>query len=78
MSKVIELTPVRHSSNVAATHHDPKSNMLTVEFHSGSRYQYPCTAAQYEALLAADSVGGHLYRHFIKGRNDAVALKRAA
>jgi hypothetical protein len=72
----IELVPVGHlrSGNVAATHHDPKTNRLTVRFHSGSIYRYPCTAEQHKALLAAPSIGGHLYRNFIKGMPAAEKL----
>lgn len=65
------LQPVRRSSNVAATAHDPKTNTMYVQFHSGSVYSYPNrTAKEHEMLRAATSVGKHL-NAFHASRGDA-------
>lgn len=69
------LVPVK-SSNVAAVGHDPETNTLVVEFTGGSRYEYPnVSAEEHGALMAARSIGQHLYQHHIKGNTD---FKKAA
>jgi hypothetical protein len=69
------LQPIQGSSNVAATGHDAKSNTMYVQFHSGSVYSYPGrTAAEYEALRAAPSVGKHLNAFHVK-RGDGVRVQ---
>lgn len=52
------------SSQVAEIGHDPATNTLAVRFSRGGLYHYPCiTAAQFDALKAAESVGAHLGKH---------------
>jgi hypothetical protein len=71
----VTLVPVK-SSNIKAVGHDPATNTLTVEFIGGDRYDYPgVTAEQHKALMAAPSIGQHLYRHHIKGNAN---FKKAA
>ena len=73
---MIALEPLRkHSSNVAATGHDPATNTLYVKFHDGSTYGYPQrTAEEHRALRAAKSVGGHLHQFHVKrGDGERVA-----
>lgn len=49
--------PVK-SSNVKSVGYDPASQMLEVEFTTGSVYQYPkVSGKEYETLIGADSVG---------------------
>lgn len=46
------------SSNMASIGHDPKKNLLEVEFNSGEVYQYhPVTEEQHKELMAAESQG---------------------
>ena len=55
------------SSNVASVGFDRASGLLEVEYHSGKIYHYPDTSAdEYAALLAAESKGRHLQRHFVQ------------
>ena len=71
----MKLVPVK-SSNVKSVGHDPATNVLTVEFIGGSRYEYSgVTAAQHKALMEAPSIGQHLYQHHIKGNAN---FKKAA
>jgi hypothetical protein len=71
----VKLVPVK-SSNVKEVGHDPATNTLTVVFIGGTRYDYPdVTVEQHKALMAARSIGQHLYQHHIKGNT---AFKKAA
>jgi hypothetical protein len=64
-SKVpVELQPIHGSSNIAATGHDPDTNTLYVQFHSGKVWGYEGhDAAAHRRLRAAPSVGGHFHAH---------------
>lgn len=55
--------PVR-SSNIKSVGHDPATNTLEVEFHSGARHQYPDVSEQtYRDFIAAPSVGKYFHRN---------------
>lgn len=70
----IELTPV-DSSQLKAAGHDPETNTLAIQFvgkpgeDSPIYHYFNCTAKDYEALLAAESIGGHFGIH-IKRKYD--------
>lgn len=52
------------SSNVASVGYDASSEILEVEFLSGSTYHYYSVPAHiYNELLSASSVGSYLHRH---------------
>lgn len=55
------------SSNVKSVGFDRDANLLEVEFASGGIYQYAdVKPEEYAALLAAESKGRHLQRHFVQ------------
>lgn len=57
------LDPVE-SSNIKAIGHDPATNVLRVQFRSGATHDYHgVTREQHQALIGADSIGGHFHRH---------------
>jgi len=58
----IQRKPVR-SSNIKSVGHDPKTNTLQVEFHSGAVHEYPATAAQHQEFIHAPSVGSYFHQH---------------
>ncbi len=61
---MVDLVPVKSSSNVLAIGHDPAANELHVAFKSGGTYVYPnVTADQHAALIAAPSIGSHLHKN---------------
>ena len=66
--KNIALTGVK-SSQLAAIGHDPESNTLAVQFHSGTEkpgsiYHYAgVTAEQFAAFRDAESIGSHFNKH---------------
>jgi hypothetical protein len=54
--------PVK-SSNIGAIDYDPSSKMLTVQFRSGTTWQYAdVPPEEHAALMAADSVGSYFAR----------------
>lgn len=56
-SATVSLKPVT-SSNIKAIGHDPQTNELHVQYHSGDTYIYSgVSAAKHEAALTADSIG---------------------
>lgn len=60
---MIELNPV-DSSQIKAIGHDPNTNTLAVQFHSGQTYHYDnVDAVKFQALRDAPSVGKHLHQH---------------
>ena len=55
------------SSNVKSLGFDREAGVLEVEYRSGHVYQYTDVKPdEYAALLAADSKGRHLARHFVQ------------
>lgn len=59
-------TPVV-STQIRSVGHDPKANVLHVEFQNGSVYSYPnVTADHHAALMGAKSLGEHFHAN-IKG-----------
>ena len=55
------------SSNVKSLGFDREAGVLEVEYHSGKVYQYADVKPdEYAALMAADSKGRHLQRHFVQ------------
>lgn len=57
----IQLQPVK-SSHIAAVGYDADSGTLVAEYGSGSRYAwYGVSQADYDGLMAADSVGKFMY-----------------
>ena len=55
------------SSNVKALGFDREAGVLEVEYPSGHIYQYTDVKPdEYAALLAAESKGRHLNRHFVQ------------
>lgn len=66
MANAVEMKAVK-SSNISAVGYDPAARELHVAFRNGTRYVYhDVDADKHAALMAADSVGGHLNAH-IKG-----------
>jgi hypothetical protein len=63
-----EWIPTPQSSNVAAFCYDETSQTMTVEFKSGSRYNYYDVPPHvYEGMKTADSKGKYL-NAYIKGQ----------
>jgi hypothetical protein len=70
--------PVKHphialkrveSSAIKAIGHDPKRNVLRIEFLTGGVYDYSgVTAEEHDALHGADSHGQH-FQKFIRNRS---------
>jgi hypothetical protein len=49
-----------NSSSLQSVGYDPRSQMLEIEFHSGSVYRYfDVPGAVFEELLAQDSLGAY-------------------
>jgi hypothetical protein len=56
------------SSNIASIGYDASSQVLEVQFHSGSIYQYSdVPLSVHRALMMASSLGSYLNQH-VKGR----------
>lgn len=54
---------MRTSSVIASLDYDARTRTLEVEFHSGRVYHYAgVPKAEYQALLNAESIGGHFNR----------------
>lgn len=52
------------SSNIRSVGHDPKTNEVHVEFHSGDVWKYPgVSAAEHKAFVSAPSVGSYFHEH---------------
>lgn len=59
----IPLHPVEKSSQIEAIGH--QGTTLAVKFKNGGTYHYSgVSAAQFEELKTAESVGSHLHKHF--------------
>jgi hypothetical protein len=53
------------SSNIRRSRHDPGSNHMDVEFHSGAVYRYKgVTPGDYNRFVTARSQGSYLHKHF--------------
>lgn len=66
----IPVRPVSGSTNIRAIGHDPKRNVMAVQFHGDPprTYHYDgVTTGDHLAMLSAPSVGSHFAAH-IKGR----------
>jgi len=67
-----EMTPV-NSTSIKGVHHDESTNTLLVQFVSGGVYRYDnVDKAEYEALIAAPSVGKQF--HIFKGKHEGTKL----
>jgi hypothetical protein len=56
------------SSNISSIGYEPESQVLEIEFHDGSIYQYDgVPQSVYEGLMNASSHGQYLHQH-IKDR----------
>lgn len=52
------------SSTIAAVDYDPTAKRLTVQFKSGSSYDYASVSqAAYDGMLSAKSVGSYVHTH---------------
>lgn len=55
------------SSNLAEIGHDPATNQLEAQFHSGRVYRYQNVPTElFHAILAADSIGGYFNAEIVK------------
>jgi len=64
---VIPVNPVE-SSNILGVGYDAESKTMAVQFKSGGTYYYPeVPQGDYDALLAAKSIGKHYHSH-IRGK----------
>jgi hypothetical protein len=62
------------SSNLKSVGHDPRSNQLEVEFHSGKVFRYSdVNVDEYAAMLGAQSIGSH-FSQLIKPTKAAQAV----
>lgn len=53
------------SSAIESIGHDPETKRLRIKFQSGHTHDFPnVTAEQYQAFLAAPSIGKHFHAHF--------------
>jgi hypothetical protein len=60
----MKLSKVSGSTAIAAIGHDPESNTLHVEFHSGRTYAYPEVSADaHSRFMDAESKGAHFVKH---------------
>mgnify|MGYP001593409864 CR=1 FL=1 len=65
------------SSNVESVGFDRESGLLEVEYRSGKVYQYTDVKPdEYAALLAAESKGRHLQRHFVQAGRDYAKVEQ--
>lgn len=63
------MTPVE-SSQIAAIGHDPETNEMHVQFHSGATHVYAgVTAEKHAAMMGAESIGAHFHEH-VRNRHD--------
>ena len=52
-----------HSTTIHHIEFDQERNVLTVEFHHGGRYEYPCDSYQkYQDFCEAKSPGSHFHK----------------
>lgn len=66
------MKPVK-SGSIAAVGHDPKTGILSVQFHSGQTYHYEgVSAADAAKLHGAESVG----RHFMQNIRGSFKVKK--
>ena len=71
------MVPIEGSSNIKAVEHNPASNTLRVEFHSGKVYEYADVSAEdHAAFLASSSKGSHFSKH-IRSRHDCTPCEPA-
>ena len=66
------------SSNVESVGFDREAGILEVAYRSGQVYQYTDVKPdEYAALLAAESKGRHLNRHFVQERRAYTRVEKA-
>ena len=66
------------SSNVKSLGFDREAKVLEVEYRSGHVYQYTDVMPdEYAALLAAESKGRHLQRHFVQAGRAYARMEEA-
>jgi KTSC domain len=59
----IDMVPV-NSAAIKAVGHDPRTNTVHVEFHSGGTHLFgPFTQQEYERFRDAESIGKHFHHH---------------
>lgn len=52
------------SSNIKAIGYNPTTRTLTIEFNSGSTYDYhDIGQEEHDALIGAESIGSHFHKH---------------
>jgi hypothetical protein len=62
----IDMVPV-DSSAIKAVGHDPSTNTIHVEFHSGGKHPFgPFTKTEFERFRNADSIGQHFHANIRK------------
>jgi len=62
------------SSTIKSIGHDPSTNMLEIEFHSGKVYSYSDVSPEKHAeLVNAKSIGQHFGKHIRSQHNGAIA-----
>jgi len=55
------------SSSIKSIGHDPATNTMEVEFHSGKVYTYSNVPAEKHAeFISAKSIGGHFAKHICR------------
>ncbi len=60
----MKMNDVDGSTAIAAVGHDPETNTLHVQFHSGRTYAYPDVSTEaHSQFLDADSMGSHFAKH---------------
>ena len=67
------------SSNVESVGFDREAGVLEVAYRSGKIYQYTDVKPdEYAALLAADSKGRYIQRHFVQGGREYTRVEEEA
>ena len=67
---MIDLVPIKGSSNLAAASYDPATKVLSVKFHSGAVHDYHDVASHhYDAMLKAPSAGKYFHAHVRPHKN---------
>jgi hypothetical protein len=57
----IDMVPVQ-SAAISSVGHDPSTNTIHVEFHSGGTHSFgPFTKQEFERFRDADSIGKHFH-----------------
>ena len=65
------------SSNILSVGHDPKENVLEVEFYNGSIYQYsPFTEEGYKLFINSESLGKFMHKHI--RNNDSIKAEKVS